>query len=113
MAKKNDFLARLNRQRATDDAITRTISHRYTLDMVIIALGRLGWLRSAVRAQQFNDMMEQVTKEYAELSLADVRDDKECAYMKYKLDKELKAIVGEKFLPYEERYKIDLEQLKA
>ena len=113
MGKKNDFLARLGRQRAFDDAVIRTVTQRYVLDMVVVALGRLGWARSAVRFEQFNKTMAEVTKEYAALAAEDKRDDPEFTYMKYRLDKEIAAVVGDKFVPDDVRYRINEDDLKA
>lgn len=85
--------------------------------MVTIALGRLGWARSQVRMSQFDAMMQEVTREYAQLAEDERRAEKnnknkEFVYLKTKLDDELKVIVGDKFSPYEERYTFHEDQLR-
>lgn len=114
MGRGNAFLNQLARQRAFDDACVRTATQRYVLDMVTVALGRLGWARSEVRLKQFADMMETVTKEYAELVEWEKKADKgkEFVLMKEKLDAEIKTIAGSMFMPYEERHLIREEELR-
>lgn len=117
MGKGNAFLNRLANQRDFDDAVVRAVTQQWVLDMVTIALGRLGWARSQVRMGQFDAMMQEVTREFAELAEDERRAEKnnkkkEFAYLKTKLDDELKIIVGDKFSPYEERYTFHEDQLR-
>lgn len=112
MSKGNAFLNRLARQQEEDDKLTRLITQQWTFDMVTIALGRLGWARSEVRMAQLDAMMMEVTREYSALAEDELRAEKKCKnpefiYMKTKLDEELKAIVGDLFKPYEQRYSFD------
>lgn len=117
MGKGNAFLNKLANQREFDDAVVRAVTQQWVLDMVTIALGRLGWARSQVRMGQFDAMMQEVTREYAELAEDERRAEKnskkkEFVYLKTKLDDELKIIVGDKFSPYEERYTFHEDQLR-
>jgi hypothetical protein len=73
------------------------------MDMVICALGRLGW--GEQRLRKFDAMLTEVSKDYADLITADIKEDPDMVYAKATLDRELQQYVGGLFLPYEERYK--------
>ena len=101
--KKSGFL---QKQQAFMDFRDREVRHHtqvYTLDMVTCALGRMGFREKRLR--QFDEMMTQVCKEYADLTLEDVKADKEIVYTKACLDRELKQYAGTMFVPYDERYR--------
>ena len=103
MAKKSGMMQRLQLQRDKRDAEVRHHTHVYVLDMVTVALGRLGW--GEKRLREFDAMMTQVSKDYAELIIADSQDDREMVYAKSVLDRELQRYTGSMFIPYDERYK--------
>lgn len=103
MAKRNSFVARLARDREADIAIARKHSRTYMLDMVTLALGRLGWREA--RFRKFDEALTAVCEDYGKLILDDAKDDKELWYSKDKIDAELKSYVGSLFVPFDERYK--------
>lgn len=104
MAKRNSFVDRLARERDADIAINRRLARTYMLDMVTIALGRMGFRES--RFKKFDEALTAVCEDYGKLILADSKDDVDIWYSKDKLDEELKRYVGGMFVPYEDRYKI-------
>ncbi len=104
MAKRNSFLDRLAKDREVDIAIARRQSRTYMLDMVTIALGRMGFRES--RFNKFDELLAEACKDYGEIILEDVKVDKELWYSKDKLDAELKRYVGGRFVPWDERYKV-------
>lgn len=102
MAKKNSFIDRLARDREADIAVARKHSRTYMLDMVTLALGRLGWREA--RFRKFDEALTAVCEDYGKLILDDAKDDKEMWYSKDKLDEEMKSYVGGLFVPFDERY---------
>lgn len=75
----------------------------FQMDMVTIALGRMGFRES--RFKEFNRILDEVAIEYSKDILADAETDKELWYTKDSLDREIRQYVGSMFVPYEERYK--------
>lgn len=104
MAKKNSFIDRLARERDADIAVNRRLARTYMLDMVTVALGRMGFRET--RFKKFDEALTAACEDYGKLMLDDAKDDKEMWYSKDKLDEELKRYVGGLFIPYDERYKI-------
>lgn len=102
MAKPNSFIDRLAREKEAEIAIARRQSRVYMLDMVTIALGRMGFREA--RFKKFDDALTEACKDYGKLILDDSKDDKDLWYSKEKLDAELKRYVGDLFAPYDERY---------
>lgn len=102
MAKRNSFVDRLAREREADIAIARKRSRTYMLDMVTIALGRMGFREA--KFKKFDEELATACKDYGEIILEDAKVDKELWYSKDKLDAEIKRYVGGLFAPYDERY---------
>jgi hypothetical protein len=100
---KNRHALVLQQNRERRDAEVRRHSHTYLLDMVTLALGRMGW--GEKRLREFDAKLTEVSQEFAELILDDVKDDKEIAYTKAVLDRELQRYTGTMFVPYDERYR--------
>lgn len=95
----------LQRQEAYINAREAEVRHHtqvFTLDMVTVALGRLGW--GEKRLTEFDKELTEVSKDYAELITDDAKEDKELVYAKACLDRELKQYTGSMFRAYEERY---------
>lgn len=103
MAKRNSFVDRLAREREADIAVNRRLARTYMLDMVTIALGRMGFRET--RFKKFDEVLSAVCDDYGKLILDDSKTDKDIWYSKDKLDEELKRYVGSLFVPYDERYK--------
>lgn len=104
MAKRNSFVDRLAREREADIAVNRRLARTYMLDMVTIALGRMGFREA--RFKKFDEALTSACEDYGKLILDDSKVDKDIWYSKDKLDEELKCYVGGMFVPYGERYKI-------
>lgn len=103
MAKQSAFIARLQAAQEIREQDVRHHARVYQLDMVTIALGRMGWRES--RFKQFDKLLDEVCQEYAEDVLKEVKDDKDLWYFKDSMDRELKSYVGSLFAPYDERYR--------
>lgn len=104
MAKRNSFVDRLARERDADIAMNRRLARTYMLDMVTIALGRMGWRET--RFRKFDEALTAACEDYGKLILDDSKTDKDIWYSKDKLDEELKRYVGSLYVPYDERYKV-------
>lgn len=102
MAKRNSFIDRLARDREADIAVARKHSRTYMLDMVTLALGRMGFREA--RFKKFDEALTEACEDYGKLILDDSRADKDIWYSKDKLDEELKRYVGSLFVPYDQRY---------
>lgn len=100
--KKSGLLARQQAIINQEVKIARKHSRVFVLDMVTVALGRLGW--GEKRLKQFDEMLTEVSKDYAGLILTDSKEDAELVYAKATLDRELRQYVGSLFVPYDERY---------
>lgn len=99
---KSGWLAR--QQAAIDARLMESRRHTrtYTLDLVTIALGRMGFRES--RFKRFDEELTKAAKDYADLITSDVREDKDMVYSKATLDRELQQYTGSMFVPYERRY---------
>ena len=77
-----------------------------TMDMVTIALGRMGF-----RATKFGDFfptLNEVWKDYEEFVREVIKDDPDIWEAKAKIDREIKLYVGEElFVPYDKRHYSD------
>lgn len=95
----------LARQQAAIDARlmeSRRHTRTYTLDLVTIALGRMGFREA--RFKKFDELLTQAAKDYADLITTDAKEDREMVYSKATLDRELQQYTGSMFVPYERRY---------
>lgn len=104
MAKRNSFMDRIARQQDAEITLARKQARTYMLDMVTIALGRMGFREK--RFKKFDEVLTEVCFDYGKLILDDASTDKELWYSKDKLDEELKSYVGSSFVPWDERYKL-------
>ena len=102
MAKRSGFMRQIQNAAAVREAAVRKHTQRYMLDMVTLALGRMGW--GPKRLAEFDSKLTEASKDFAELILSDVKDDPTIEYTKAVLDRELQRYVGEMFVPYDERY---------
>lgn len=99
----NGYLARMQARQELREKQIRHHTRVYMLDMVTVALGRLGW--GEQRLRKFDEVLTQASKDYAEIINADIKEDPDMVYAKATLDRELQQYVGGLFIPYEERYK--------
>jgi hypothetical protein len=88
------------------DLCIKTIMQQQTLDCMIIALHReFGF--GSTKFKRLQTAFETVWAEMCEMANEDVRNDKEIAYSKAKIDEALLQAVGkENFVKWEDRYKL-------
>ena len=103
MGRKNGFAIALQAERERRDADVRHHARIFQMDMVTLALGRMGWRES--KFLELDKVLNEVAEEFSREILEDSRNDKELWYSKEVLDRELKQYVGKMFVPYDERYK--------
>ena len=99
----NGYLARMQARQELREKQIRHHTRVYMMDMVTVALGRLGW--GEQRLRKFDAMLTEVSKDYADLITEDIKEDPDMVYAKATLDRELQQYVGGLFIPYEERYR--------
>lgn len=100
--KQSGFAARLQAAQAARDEDVRRHARLFQLDLVTVALGRMGWRESKFR--EFDRVLTDVSIEYSREILEDSKDDAELWYSKDVLDREIAQYVGSMFVPYDERY---------
>jgi hypothetical protein len=103
MGRKNGFALTLQAERERRDADVRHHARIFQMDMVTLALGRMGWRESKFR--ELDKVLNEVAEEFSREILEDSKTDTELWYSKEVLDRELKQYVGKMFVPYDERYK--------
>lgn len=99
---KNRYADVLRARNDKRDAMVRHHARVFMMDMVTIALGRMGW--GEKRFEKFDKVLSEVSDEYSRLILDDAADDQDIVYSKACLDREIQRYVGDKFVPYDERY---------
>lgn len=102
MAKQSGFLRAIQAEQARREADVRHHARVFQMDMVTIALGRMGFREK--RFAELDKVLAQVAEEYSNQILDDAKEDKDIWYSKEVLDRELKQYVGNLFVPYNERY---------
>lgn len=102
MAKQSAFMAKIQKAQAIRELQAQRVARAYQLDMVTLALGRMGWREKKFR--EFDEVLTQVANEYGRDIIADSKQDADLWYTKDTIDRELKQYVGGLFVPYDERY---------
>lgn len=104
MAKPNNaYLAKRQAMMDHNMGLQRLFTTQQMEDFAIIALGR-AFHFGPKRAQEFRELLRQVNREFCEICLDDAKGDKHLVYTKDRVDRELQAILGDGFVPWEERY---------
>ena len=99
----NPMLAKLQAKHEQELNFFRTFTIQQCIDMAMIALNdKFGF--GAERLNQFEDTFYEVFKEYAQSTIEDAKTDKDINWTKGVMDRKLKQIMGEHFVPWEERY---------
>ena len=102
MAKQSAYLARIQRAQVQRDHEVGRHSRTFMLDMVTLALGRMGKREAFFR--EFDRQLSEVCEEYSHDIVEDAATDSELWYVKDLMDRELKQYTGAFFVPYERRY---------
>lgn len=102
MAKRNSLMARMEEQALRYARAARMLEIGFCTDIAVIALGRLGW--GEKRLGDFEAAFSAAYEEYDALREEDGSADREQAYYKACLDREIKQYVGGKFVPFDVRH---------
>lgn len=104
---KNDLLRRLEAKYAAHYAALYHAKIGMTLqlaqDAAMIAANEVLQMGPG-RAPEFASKMREVVNEIADVMLTDQKDDEKFVYTRGVVDRRLKKICGEHFVPWEERY---------
>lgn len=104
---KNDLLRRIEAKYAAHYAALYQAKMRMTLqlaqDAAMIAANEVLQM-GPKRAPDFAAVMRDTVNEIAGVMLKDQKDDEKFAYTRGVIDRRLKKICGENFVPWEERY---------
>lgn len=104
MGKPNAFLARQQARTELLCQMHREFTRRQCADVLMIAAAEeFGFGPS--RLKRLKDRYDKVFDEYSDLILSDTKDDPGLEYTREKVDRRLKQIMGEHFVPWEERYR--------
>lgn len=101
-AQSVEYSKAMQAKRELEDNQLRHFTRVWMLDMVTVALGRMGFREA--RFRKFNDILGQVVEEYDKVFLDDFKDDKEMVYSRECFERELKMYTGKFYAPEEERY---------
>lgn len=96
------YAAELTMKASMHDSEMRFFARTWMLDMVTIALGRMGFREK--RFRDFDKTLEEVCDEYGQDSVTDLAGDKDIWYTKATLDREIEMYVGTLFVPWDKRY---------
>lgn len=103
MGKQSGYVKRLQAKKAADITYHRTFTMQWCADAAILAANEV-FQRKGKKIVEFHNAFVRYSHEIAEMTLEDAKADKSLEYTKYKLDERLKEILGEDFMPWEERY---------
>ena len=103
MPKKNDYLTRLQAQKAAEIEQHRRFTIQWCADAALLAANEV-FQRRGDKLVEFNNAFARYANEIAEMTLNDAKDDKTIVYTKDKLDTRLKELLGDAFVPWDVRY---------
>lgn len=103
MGKPNAFLARQQARTEKLCQMHREFTRRQCADVLMIAAAEEFGFGPA-RLKRLKDRYDKVYDEYADLITSDSVADPGLEYTREKVDRRLKQIMGEHFVPWEERY---------
>lgn len=100
----NPMLASIEARHQVDIARQRSFTLQQCCDMMLIA-ANAAFGFGPDRLFKLQETYQDVFREYAELAVSDSRDDPDIVYTRAKVDGKLQQILGDKFTPWEERYR--------
>lgn len=105
MAKQSGYLARMQAKKAADISFHRKFTMQWCADAAMLAANEVFHRRGKILVE-FHNAFIRYAHEIAEMTLEDAQADKSLEYTKYKVDEQLRELLGEDFVPWEERYRI-------
>ena len=101
-AQAADYSKLLKAKRKIEDEELRHFTRVWMMDMVTVALGRMGFRET--RFRKFNDLLVQVVEEYDKAFADDLKDDEQMEYSRACFERELKSYTGAFYSDERERY---------
>lgn len=105
MAKPSAFLMKLQAQKAAEIYRHRNFTIQWCADAALLAANEV-FQRKGPKLVEFNNAFVRYAKEIAEMTIDDAKDDKSIEYTKAKLDARLQDLLGDDFVPWDERYQV-------
>lgn len=99
----NAYLAKLQAKKEYENRLHWSISQRFLEDCMVIAVNRVFQRKGGIIAELLQEFRE-IYAEFAVILTEDGEDDEELWYTKEKMDRELRYILEEYFIPWDERY---------
>ena len=104
MGNKSGYLARLQQQKAADLSFHRKFTMQWCADAAILAANEV-FQRKGKKLVEFHNAFVRYAHEIAEMTLDDAKGDKSLEYTKFKIDERLKDLLGDDFIPWDDRYR--------
>ena len=101
---KNDFLRKMQAQKELEIQRQRLFSFQWCADAAILAANDV-FQRKGEKLVEFHKAFDEYARMIAQMTLDDAKADKSIVYTKEKLDGRLKELLGDDFVPWEERYR--------
>lgn len=110
MPKPSAYAMKLQAQKAAEMSHQRRFTIQWCADAAILAANEV-FKRKGEKLVEFSNAFVKYAHEIAEMTTADAKDDRTLEYTKAKLDDRLQELLGDDFVPYDERYsRLRLEQ---
>ena len=104
MGKQSGYLARMQAKKAADISFHRKFTMQWCADAAILAANEVFHRRGKILVE-FHNAFIRYSHEIAQMTLEDAQADKSLEYTKYKIDEQLRELLGEDFQPWDERYR--------
>ena len=109
--KQSGYLMRMKQKKAEDITYHRHFAFPWAADAAILAANEV-FQRKGKKIVEFHNAFIRWSHEIAEMTMDDAKGDKSLEYTKVKLDERLQEILGEDFMPWDERYDFLSEKKK-
>lgn len=100
---KNNFITKLQAQKAAEIRMQRLFTMQWCSDAALLAANEV-FKRKGEKLAEFNEAFFKYSQLIADMTLDDAKGDKSIEYTKAKIDGQLKELLGESFVPWDERY---------
>ena len=100
---KNAYLTKLQKQKQQEISRHRIFTMQWCADAAVLAANEV-FQRKGEKLVEFNNAFVKYAHEIANMTLEDAEGDRTLEYTKAKVDARLKELLGDDFLPWEQRY---------
>ena len=103
MARQSAYLKSLQNKIDLECHRQRMFTIQWCADAAVIAANEV-FRRRGDKILEFMEAFRKYSHEIADMTIADAKDDRSIEYTKAKVDARLKEILGDAFVPWEQRY---------